>query len=96
MDGLRHLIDVVQLGTRSASIVRLLPQPLGANFDPAAAGLAAPRPVGPLAELAVGRTGDDAGLLDVACKRVQEVISFILSLLATIAYGSLHILISKY
>lgn len=49
----RHLIDVVQLGARAAAVVRLLPEPLGANLDPAAAGLAATGPVGPLAQLAV-------------------------------------------
>lgn len=58
---------MVQFGTRPAAVVGLLPQPLGANFDAAAAGLAAARPVGPLAEFTVGGTGDDARLLDVAC-----------------------------
>lgn len=58
---------MVQFGTRPAAVVGLLPQPLGANFDPAAAGLAAARPIGPLAEFTVGGTGDDARLLDVAC-----------------------------
>lgn len=56
---------MVQFGTWPAAVVRLLPEPLGANFDAAAAGLAAARPVGPFAEFAVGGTGDDARLLDV-------------------------------
>lgn len=60
-----YLVDVVQLGTRPAAVVRLLPEPLGANFDPAAAGLAAAGPVGPFAEFTVRGTGDDARLLDV-------------------------------
>lgn len=64
--GMGYLVDVIQLGTRPPAVVGLLPQPLGANFDAAAAGLAAARPVGPLAELTVGGTGDDARLLDVA------------------------------
>lgn len=59
---------MVQFGTRPAAVVGLLPQPLGANLDAAAAGLAAARPVGPLAEFTVGGTGDDARLLDVACR----------------------------
>lgn len=63
---------MVQFGTRPAAVVGLFPQPLGANFDAAAAGLAAARPVGPLAELAVGGTRDDARLLDVACSAGQE------------------------
>lgn len=61
-----YLIDVVQLGAGSAAIVRFLPEPLGANFDPAATGLAAAWPAGPLTELAVWGTGDDARLLDVS------------------------------
>ena len=60
------LVHVVQLGAWPPPVVRLLPQPLGANFDPAAARLAAARPVGPLAQLTVRGAGDDAGLLDVA------------------------------
>lgn len=56
---------MVQFGTGPAAVVRFLPQPLGANFESAAAGLAAARPVGPLAELTVGGAGDDARLLDV-------------------------------
>lgn len=56
---------MVQFGTRPASVVRFLSEPLGANFDSAAAGLAAARPVGPFAELTVRGTGDDARLLDV-------------------------------
>lgn len=61
-----YLVDVVQLGARPPPVVRLLSQPLGANFDPAATRLAAARPVGPLAEFTVRGTGDDARLLDVA------------------------------
>ncbi len=60
---------MVQFRTRSPTIVRLLSEPLGANFDPAAAGLAAARPVGPLAQFAVRWTGDDASLFDVACNQ---------------------------
>lgn len=56
---------MVQLWAGPAPVVGLLPEPLGANLHAAAAGLAAARPVGPLAELAVGRAGDDARLLDV-------------------------------
>lgn len=59
---------MVQFGTGPTTVVGLLPQPLGTNFDAAAAGLAAARPVGPLAEFTVGGTGDDARLLDVACR----------------------------
>ena len=58
---------MVQLGAGPPAVVGLLPQPLGAHFDPTAAGLAAAGPVGPLTELTVRRAGDDAGLLDVAC-----------------------------
>lgn len=36
-----HLVDVVQFGTWPSAVVGLLTQPLGANFDPAAARLAA-------------------------------------------------------
>lgn len=56
---------MVQFGTGPAAVVRFLPQPLGADFESAAAGLAAARPVGPLAEFTVGGAGDDARLLDV-------------------------------
>lgn len=59
------LVDVVQFGTGSSTIVGFFSEPLGANFDPTSAGLTAARPVGPLAQLTVGRTGDDASLLDV-------------------------------
>lgn len=60
------LIDMVQFGTRSPTVVGFLPEPLGANFDPTSAGLAAARPVGPLAQLTIRWTSDDASLLDVA------------------------------
>lgn len=36
-----HLIDMIQLRTRSATIVGLLSEPLGANFDSTSTGLAA-------------------------------------------------------
>lgn len=48
-----YLVDVIQFGTRPAAIVRFLPEPLGANFDTAAAGLTAARPVGPFTEFTV-------------------------------------------
>lgn len=64
---------MVQFGTRPAAVVRFLSEPLGANFDPAAAGLAAARPVGPFAEFTVGGTGDDARLLDVTWKKEEVV-----------------------
>ena len=44
---------MVQFGTWPTAVVGFLSEPLGANFDPTAAGLAAARPVGPLAELTV-------------------------------------------
>lgn len=61
-----HLIDVVQFGTWSPTVVGFFPEPLGANFNPTAARLTAAGPVGPLAQLAVRGTRDDARLLDVA------------------------------
>ena len=48
-----YLVDVVQFGTRAATVVRFLSQPLGADLDSTAARLAAARPVGPFAEFAV-------------------------------------------
>lgn len=48
-----YLVDMVQFGARSASVVRLFSQPLGPDFHTAATGLAAAGPVGPLTELAV-------------------------------------------
>lgn len=60
------LVYMVQFGTGSSTIVGFLSEPLGANFDSTSTGLAAARPVGPLAQLTVGGTGDDARLLDVA------------------------------
>ena len=63
---------MVQLGAGPPAVVGLLAEPLGAHFDPAAAGLAAAGPVGPLAELTVRRARDDAGLLDVACTHGVE------------------------
>lgn len=68
----QYLVNVVQFRTRPAAVVGLLPQPLRANFDAAATRLAAARPVGPLAEFTVGRTGDDARLLNVACREEEE------------------------
>lgn len=62
-----YLIDMVEFRARSPTVVWFLPKPFGANFDPTATGLAAAWPVGPLAEFAVWRAWDDAGLLDVAC-----------------------------
>lgn len=56
---------MVQFGARPAPVVGFLPEPFGANLHAASTRLAAARPVGPFAELAVGRTGDDARLLDV-------------------------------
>lgn len=66
-DDLVHLclVDVVQFGARSSSIIRLFAQPLGPDLDAAAAGLAAAGPVGPLTELAVGGAGDDASFFYV-------------------------------
>ena len=68
----RYLIDVVQFGAGPSAVVGFLAEPLGANFDPAAAGLAASGPVGPLAELTVRRAGDDAGLLDIAYSQWRD------------------------
>lgn len=62
---LSHLVDVVQFRTGSPSVVGFFSEPLGADFDPAAAGLTAARPVGPLTQFTVRRTRDDARLLDV-------------------------------
>lgn len=69
MDDLSHLVDVVQFGTRSPTIVGLFSEPLGANFDPTATGLAAAGPVGPLTQFAVRRTRDDARLFNVPCNQ---------------------------
>lgn len=60
---------MVQLRTRSPAIVGLFSEPLRANFDSTATGLAAARPVGPLAQFAVRRTGDDASFLNVSCNQ---------------------------
>lgn len=60
---------MVQFRTRSSTVVGLFSQPLRANFDPTAAGLATTRPVGPLTQFAVRRTGDDASLLNVPCNQ---------------------------
>lgn len=48
-----YLVDVVQFGTRPATIVRFLAEPFGAYFDSAPTGLAAARPVGPFTEFTV-------------------------------------------
>lgn len=63
---------MVQFRARSPAIVGLFSEPLGTNFDPAAAGLAAARPIGPLTQFAVRRTGDDAGLFNVPCKQSRN------------------------
>lgn len=67
-----YLVDVVQFGAGSPSVVGFLPEPLGTHFDPTTTWLAAAGPVGPLAELTVWRTGDDARLLNVACMEERE------------------------
>lgn len=61
----KYLVDMVQFGARPSSIIRLFTQPFRPNLHAAPTGLTAAGPVGPLAELAVGGAGDDAGLFDV-------------------------------
>lgn len=56
---------MVQFGARPPSIIWFFTQPLGPNLHTAPTGFTAAGPVGPLAELAVGGTRDDAGLFDV-------------------------------
>lgn len=73
-----HLVDVVEFRAGPPAVVGLLPQPLGPHLHPAATGLAASRPAGPRAQLAVRRAGDDAGLLDVACGGDQRELSHVL------------------
>lgn len=67
-----YLVDVIQFGTRPAAIVRFLPEPLGANFDTAAAGLAAARPVGPFTEFTVWGAGNDARLFNISWKEHKK------------------------
>lgn len=81
---------MVQFGTGPAAVVRFLPQPLGANFESAAAGLAAARPVGPLAELTVGGAGDDARLLDVTWEEDRKRTCFMELLLVLEAENKLE------
>lgn len=61
----KYLVDMVQFGARPSSIIRLFTQPFRPDLHAAPTGLTAAGPVGPLAELAVGGAGDDAGLFDV-------------------------------
>lgn len=64
---------MVQFGARPPSIIWLLTQPFRPNLHTTPTGLTAARPVGPLAELAVGGTGDDAGLFDVTWMERNEM-----------------------
>jgi len=66
-DHLIHLglVDMVQFGARPPSIIGFFTQPFRPNLDATPTGLTAARPVGPLAELAVRGTGDDASLFNV-------------------------------
>lgn len=57
---------MIEFGTWPPTIIGLFSEPLGANFDSTAAGLAAARPVGPFTKFAVRWTGDDAGLFNIS------------------------------